>query len=57
MKNKLKALFAYFRGLKQEELFFNITFVYNTIRGMKRKRKRVSKYYTNHKIDKVGIQN
>ena len=31
MKNKLKALFAYFRGLKQEELFFNITFGYNTI--------------------------
>ncbi len=31
MKNKLKALFAYFRGFKQEELFFNVTFGYNTI--------------------------
>ena len=31
MKNKLKALFAYFRGFKQEELFFNVTFDYSTI--------------------------
>lgn len=31
MKNKLKALFAYFRGFKQEELFFNTTFSYNII--------------------------
>lgn len=31
MKNKLKALFAYFRGFKQEVVFFNVTFGYNTI--------------------------
>ena len=31
MKNKLKALFAYFRGFKQEVVFFNVTFDYNRI--------------------------